>query len=670
METRSGVEGTASGRLSAEPSASQPVPDFADQPRGDWHAHIDDVIQAAGAALRENQADDGHWVFPLETDVTIPAEYILLEHFIDDIDPGVEEMLATYIRNRQNEESGWPLFFDSNVDLSASVKAYYALKCVGDDSEAPHMRSARAAILALGGAARCNVFTRITLALFGQLPWRSVPLMPLEIMLLPRWSPFHLDKVSYWSRTVIVPLLILMSRRPMATNPRGTGIAELLASDPKRPRKYVINPTGAVLGTLFLALDRALRLAGPLAPRAWKDRALDDAVAFVEQRLNGDQGLGGIFPAMANAVMAFHILGYDKDHPSYRNALAAVRSLLVYDEGEAFCQPCVSPIWDTALATHALLEAGGADNEAAAHRAAGWLADQQIEDVLGDWAVARPGLAPGGWAFQYRNDHYPDTDDSAAVIMAIDRAAIDDAEATLVRGTDWVIGMQSADGGWGSFDADNTHRYLNHIPFADHGALLDPPSADVTARCIGMLAQRGYQPDHPALARGVAFLVREQEADGSWYGRWGTNYIYGTWSVLSALNAAGQDMGAAHIRRAVDWLRSRQRPDGGWGEDGATYWPDSRAVVKASTPSQTAWALLAMMAAGEADSEAVERGIAYLLDAPRTHGRWDEDYYNAVGFPRVFFLRYHGYSAYFPIWALARYRRLRDGNAKTSSYGL
>ena len=664
------MEGTASGRLSAEPSALRPVHDSAVEAPEGRRARIDDAIEIASTALRENQADDGHWVYPLEADVTIPAEYILLEHFIDDIDPGVEQSMASYIRNRQNEGGGWPLFHDGDVDLSASVKAYYALKCVGDDPEAPHMRKARAAILARGGAARCNVFTRITLALFGQLPWRSVPLMPLEIMLLPRWSPFHLDKVSYWSRAVIVPLLILMSRKPAAVNPRGAGISELLASAPDRPRKYVINPTGAVLGTLFLALDRALRLGAPLAPRAWKDRALDDAVAFVEQRLNGDQGLGGIFPAMANAVMAFHILGYDKDHPSYRNALAAIRSLPVHGDGEAFCQPCVSPIWDTALATHAMLEAGGDENETAARRAARWLADQQIEDVLGDWAVARPDLVPGGWAFQYRNDHYPDTDDSAAVIMAIDRAAIDDSEATLARGTDWVIGMQSADGGWGSFDADNTARYLNHIPFADHGALLDPPSADVTARCVGMMAQRGYQRDHPALARGIAFLIGEQEADGSWFGRWGTNYIYGTWSALSAFNAVGDDMGAPGIRRAVDWLQSRQRPDGGWGEDGSTYWPNSREVAKASTPSQTAWALLALMAAGEVESDAVERGIDYLLDATRTQGRWAEDYYNAVGFPRVFFLKYHGYSAYFPIWALARYRRLRDGNTKTHSYGL
>ncbi len=664
------MKGSASARVTVEPADPQPVRDIADGAFAERRSQIDDVLEQAGAALREAQTENGHWVFPLEADATIPAEYILLRHFIDDIEPDVEDMLAAYIRNRQNDEGGWPLFYDGKTDISASVKAYYALKCVGDDCEAPHMRKARAAILALGGAAKCNVFTRITLALFGQLPWRSVPIMPLEIMLLPRWFPFHLDKVSYWSRTVIVPLLILMSLKPTAANPRGVGIPELLVANPAPPRKYMINPTGAVLGTLFLAVDRALRLAAPFGPPALKRRALASAVGFVEERLNGDKGLGGIFPAMANAAMAFHVLGYDKNHPSYRSALAAIRSLLAFGESEALCQPCVSPIWDTALAAHALMEAGGDENETAARRAAAWLADQQIDDVVGDWAVARPGLAPGGWAFQYRNDHYPDTDDSAVVVMAVDRAEIDGAEAALARGTDWVIGMQSANGGWGSFDADNTYRYLNHIPFADHGALLDPPTTDVSARCIGMMAQRGYRADHPDVARGVEFLIREQEPDGSWYGRWGTNYVYGTWSALSALNAVGQSSEAPHIRKAVDWLKSRQRPDGGWGEDGATYWPDSRAVAKASTPTQTAWALLALMAAGEADSEAAEHGIAYLLDAPRSRDNWHEQYYNAVGFPRVFYLKYHGYSAYFPIWALARYRRLRDGNAKTTRYGL
>jgi squalene-hopene/tetraprenyl-beta-curcumene cyclase len=318
----------------------------------------------------------------------------------------------------------------------------------------------------------------------------------------------------------------------------------------------------------------------------------------------------------------------------------------------------------------ALMEAGEPVDSPTIRKAAEWLRQRQILDVKGDWLQARPGLRPGGWAFQNRNDYYPDTDDTAAVLIALERAGDPTTSVTVTRGIEWILGMQSKNGGWGSFDADNTKTYLNHIPFADHGALLDPPTADVSARCIGMLAQCGLPPDHPAIRRGVEFLYGIQEEDGSWFGRWGTNYVYGTWSVLSALNAAGEDPGSPRIRKAVDWLMSRQLPDGGWGEDCATYWPDRRGEVKGSTPSQTAWALLGLMAAGAVDSEAVRRGIAYLVNAPRRKDKWDEELYNAVGFPRVFFLRYHGYSRYFPLWALARYRWLTSGNSRTTPYGL
>ena len=631
---------------------------------------LDSVIEAAGAALRERQTSDGHWVFPLEADVTIPAEYILLEHFIDDIDAPLEARLADYIRRRQGRDGGWPLFHDGDSDVSASVKAYFALKCVGDDPDAPHMRRARDAILARGGAAQCNVFTRITLALFGQLPWQAVPVMPLEIMLLPRWFPIHLDKVSYWSRTVIVPLLVLLDRRPQAANPGNADIAELFDEDPWKRCPHLVKPTGAVLDTVFLAADRALRLLHPISPSALRRRALSRALDFIGERLNGDHGIGGIFPAMANTVMTFHALGYAKDDPQYRDSLGAIRKLLAATRGETLCQPCLSPVWDTALAAHALMETGGEDNRQAAKRASDWLVGEQITDVRGDWARDRPGLAPGGWAFEYRNEHYPDTDDTAVVVMAIDRALSAGANGAVARGAEWVLGMQSSNGGWGSFDVDNNKHYLDSIPFADHGALLDPPTADVTARCVGMLAQLGHARDDPSVARGTEFLLREQEEDGSWYGRWGMNYVYGTWCALSAFNALGEDPAAPHIRRAVRWLESRQRADGGWGEDGATYWSDRRGEAKVSTPTQTAWAVLALMAAGEAGGAAARRGVEFLLDAPREDGVWREDHYNAVGFPRVFYLKYHGYSAYFPVLALARYRRLCRGNARTSPFGL
>ena len=631
---------------------------------------LDIAIDEARARLVADQAENGHWLYELEADATIPAEFILLGHFIDDIDADAESKLARYLRATQADHGGWPLYHGGVLNLSASVKAYFALKLAGDDAGAPHMERARIAILDAGGAARCNVFTRITLALFGQVPWRAVPMMPLEIMLLPRWFPFHLSKISYWSRTVLAPLLVLMANRARAENPTGRGIGELFHVPPFEQRTPLANPTGSALGNVFLAFDRVLRAVVPLFPRSWRRKATNRALDFVTERINGDDGLGGIFPAMANAVMVFHTLGHAPDHPDYAAAWAAVRKLLVFDGDSGFCQPCLSPIWDTALAMHALMEIDRADDAPRLAKAATWLRDTQITTTVGDWRDARPGLAPAGWPFQYANDHYPDTDDSSVVIMALDRVGDAAAEDAARTGTDWILGMQCANGGWGSFDADNTFTYLNHIPFADHGALLDPPTADVSARCVGMLAQRGYDRDHPAVARGVAFLLDEQEDDGSWFGRWGTNYIYGTWSVLSAFNAAGENPGAPHIRRAVEWLERQQRDDGGWGEDCATYWPDRRGEAKASMPSQTAWALLALMAAGEVHGDAVRRGIGYLLDAPRQNGKWREDYHNAVGFPRVFYLKYHGYGLYFPLWALARFRRLTSGNGETTTSGL
>ena len=631
---------------------------------------LDAVIEDARAALKERQKADGHWSFELEADTTIPSEYILLEHYLDEIDDEVEAKLAAYLCERQGEHGGWPLYFKGDFNISASVKAYYALKLVGDDPRAPHMKRAREAILAHGGAARCNVFSRITLALFGQLPWRAAPLMPVEIMLLPRWFPFHLSKVSYWTRTVLVPLLVLLALRPEARNPRGVGIGELFVTPPAEERHYLVNSTGSVWGEMVLYIDKVLRLAEPLFPKKRRARAIGQAVDFVTERLNGTDGLGAIFPAMANTVMAFDALGYAKDHPDLVTAKAALKMLLVLEEDKGYCQPCVSPVWDTGLAALAMMEAGERGGEGAVAEAADWLVAREVTDVKGDWACWRPELEPSGWPFQYGNPHYPDVDDTALVVMALDRAGDPRHRETIERAARWIVGMQSKNGGWGSFDADNDYVYLNHIPFADHGALLDPPTADVTARCAGMLAQLGRRRFSEPLGRGLAYLRTAQEADGSWYGRWGTNYIYGTWSVLSAFNAAGEDMRAPHVRKAVEWLESRQREDGGWGEDSATYWPDRKHECRDSTPSQTAWALLGLMAAGEADSEAVARGIHYLLDAPRNGARWDEKWFTAVGFPRVFYLLYHGYSAYFPLWALARYRTLRRGNAETTSFGI
>jgi len=338
----------------------------------------------------------------------------------------------------------------------------------------------------------------------------------------------------------------------------------------------------------------------------------------------------------------------------------------------SYCQPCVSPIWDTGLAAHALMEAGGADAQAAARRGLDWLVERQVLDLAGDWATWRPHVRPGGWAFQYAKPQYPDVDDTAVVALALDRCDRDHYREPIARAAEWIVGMQSRNGGWGAFDADNDYAYLNYIPFADHGALLDPPTADVSARCISLLAQIGRAgEDDQCLAAGIDFLLREQEADGSWFGRWGTNYIYGTWSALCALNRAGLGRHLPVYRRAVDWLLARQRADGGWGEDGASYWSSApRGEGKESTASQTAWAVLGLMAAGEVDHPAVARGVRFLMATQRAHGLWDEEWYTAVGFPRVFYLRYHGYRAFFPLWALARYRNLCRGNDKTVAYGM
>ncbi|MGV2288273.1 squalene--hopene cyclase [Trinickia sp. YCB016] len=636
---------------------------------------LDAAVTRAVDALLAAQRPDGHWVYELEADATIPAEYILLVHYLGET-PNVEleQKIARYLRRIQLADGGWPLFTDGKLDISATVKAYFALKMAGDSEDAEHMQRARQAILANGGAEAVNVFTRILLALFGVIPWHAVPMMPVEIMLLPMWFPFHLSKVSYWARTVIVPLLVLNAKRPKAKNPRGVRIDEIFKGAPVStgllPRAEHQSQGWFVF---FRGVDAILRTVDGLFPRHTRQKAIDAAVAFVDERLNGEDGLGAIFPAMANSVMMYDVLGYPPDHPNRAIARQSVEKLLVIGEEEAYCQPCLSPVWDTSLAAHALLETEEPRAEQAALQGLQWLRPLQILNVRGDWISRRPNVRPGGWAFQYANPHYPDVDDTAVVVMAMDRAATltqsnVDREA-ISRAREWVVGMQSSDGGWGAFEPENTQYYLNNIPFSDHGALLDPPTADVSARCLSMLAQMGEMPgtSEPA-RRAYDYLLKEQEADGSWYGRWGMNYIYGTWTTLCALNAAGMPHDDPRIKRAAQWLISIQNEDGGWGEDGTSYKLNYRAYEKASsTSSQTAWALIGLMAAGEVNHPAVERGIAYLTNTQLEHGLWDETRFTATGFPRVFYLRYHGYRKFFPLWALARYRNLkRDASTRVT----
>ncbi len=639
---------------------------------------LDRRIDKAVNGLLAQQRSDGHFIFELEADATIPAEYVLFRHYLGEpVDAALEEKIGAYLRRIQGAHGGWPLIHGGAFNVSASVKAYFALKMIGDDPQADHMRRAREIIRAAGGAAQVNVFTRILLALYGVVSWRAVPVMPPEIMLLPRWFPFHLSKISYWARTTIVPLLVLQTLKPKARNPRGVTIDELFL-DPSAtvglPAKAPHQKWSWFL--FFRAVDSVLRVVEPFFPKRTRQRAIAAAVDFATERLNGEDGLGAIFPAMVNSVKMFDALGYPPDHPERAIARHSIDKLLIIADDEAYCQPCVSPVWDTALACHSLMEVGSDRAVAQARKGLDWLIPRQVLDQRGDWDVERPDLRPGGWAFQYANPHYPDLDDTAMVVAVLDRAQREEPSPqfanAIARAREWVVGMQSANGGWASFDADNTHDYLNNIPFADHGALLDPPTEDVAARCVSMLAQLGETAQtSPALARGLDYLRQTQMPDGSWYGRWGVNYIYGTWSVLCALNAAGIEHDAPEIRKAVDWLVSIQNADGGWGEDGTSYKLDYRGHEPASsTASQTAWALLALMAAGKVDHPAVARGVAYLAENQNESGLWNEQNFTGTGFPRVFYLRYHGYPVFFPLLAIARYRNLKRTNSRTVAFGI
>lgn len=600
----------------------------------------------------------GYWIGELEADSTLTSEYLMLRRFLGRVDQNLERKAANYLRAKQLPDGGWDLFPGSPSDISATVKAYFALKLVGHGPDEPFMAKARENILAKGGVTKANVFTKITLALFGQYDWRGIPAMPIEIMLLPRQSYFNIYEVSYWSRTVIVPLCILMDLKPVCRVPEAARIDELYV--PSRAEADLRFPLGDQLiswKNFFIGLDRLLPNLENWAPRPFRARARQRALAWTLTRM-GPGGLGGIYPAMANAVMALHTLGYSEDHPKMAEGWKEIE-LLGIEEADTFrMQPCLAPIWDTSLAMNALVESGLPANHPALLNAAAWLVQGQILR-RGDWQVKRPNLPAGGWPFQFRNDFYPDTDDTAMVLMALKKVRLPDRtdiRQIIKVGLGWFLGMQSESGGWGSFDADNTRFLLNHIPFADHGALLDPPTEDLAGRGLETLGTYGETAAHPEAARALAFIKETQCADGSWYGRWGVNYIYGTWSVLRGLQAIGENMNAPYVRRAVRWLEEHQNVDGGWGETLLSYADPALAGKGESIPSQTAWALLGLLAAGEARSPAVARGIRYLVETQRPDGSWDDPRWNGTGFPRVFFLKYHLYPVYFPLWALGVYR--------------
>ncbi|MEQ1544562.1 squalene--hopene cyclase [Methyloglobulus sp.] len=623
---------------------------------------LDSAIALATKQLLSLQNEAGYWVFELEADCTIPSEYILMMHFMDEIDEGLQIKIANFLRTQQSADGSFPLYKGGTGDISCTIKAYYAMKMAGDAIHAAHMEIARQWILAKGGAAKGNVFTRIMMAMFEQIPWRGVPYMPVEIMLLPKWFPFHLDKVSYWSRTVMIPMFILCTYKVKARNPNKIGIAELFVTPPDQERNYFAH-VKTPLGKTILVVERMGRLMDSLIPGFVRRKATAKARDWFMERLNGYDGLGAIFTAMVNAYEAMDLLGIPADNEQRRVARAAIDRLLVIKDDMAYCQPCVSPIWDTGLTSLVLQEVDryerNPQTQEALKSALHWLASKQLRDEPGDWQIQRPNLPGGGWAFQFGNSYYPDVDDTAVVALALVQADKREFTENIGRAAIWIAGMQSRNGGYGAFDADNDHYYLNHIPFADHGALLDPPTADVSGRCIMLLGRLVHQhPEYQAVIDNcIAYLRTEQEKDGSWFGRWGTNYIYGTWSVLAGFETAGVSKDDPSIRKAVMWLKSKQRTDGGWGEDNFSYHGNNiRGVFHTSTAFHTSLALLALLSAGEAGCREVESGVNYLLKNQQLNGFWNDKSFNAPGFPKVFYLKYHGYDKFFPLWALGRYR--------------
>jgi squalene-hopene/tetraprenyl-beta-curcumene cyclase len=626
---------------------------------------LDSAIARAQARLLELQAPEGHWVGELEPPSSITSEYLLLRHLIDRVNRERDRTAVGYLRRRQLPDGGWSLFEGGPAHLSTTIKAYFAMKLAGVSTEDPAMARARGRIRSMGGPVKADVFTKIQLALFGEYDWNGVPTMPVELMLLPPpFFLFNIYEISYWSRTVLVPLLVIMDRKPVKWLPPALALDELWPVPraeaslrfPRMPERF--SWTGLFWKNVFIEVDDGLKIWERFSPRPGRRQAVEAARLWLEERLAVPGGLGGIYPAMANSILAMRLLGYPDDHPLVTGQIKEIEALAVEDGDEVRYQPCPSPVWDTSLAINALIESGVRPDHDALRRGAEWLLSKQIL-ARGDWQVKRPHVQPGAWAFQFDNDFYPDLDDTGMTLIALEKVrGLDPDRVRLAkeRGLGWFLGMQGQDGGWASFDADNNRLYLNHIPFADHGALLDPSTEDLTGRGLELLGTFGYDADFEPAERAIQFIRHTQRHDGPWYGRWGVNYIYGTWSVLRGLGAIGIDPRHEFVQRAVRWLARRQNADGGWGETCGSYENPDLAGRGESMPSQTAWALLGLFAAGHTSGPTVDRGVQYLIHTQRPDGGWHDPFWNGTGFPRVFFLKYHLYPKYFPLWALGVYR--------------
>jgi squalene-hopene/tetraprenyl-beta-curcumene cyclase len=603
--------------------------------------------------LLDLQHPDGWWKGDLETNVTMDAEDLMLRQFLGRLDDRTAAAAARGIRSQQRDDGAWPTFFGGDGDLSATIEAYVALRLAGDSPEDPWMASAAAWVREHGGVARSRVFTRIWLALFGWWRWEDLPEMPPELIYLPSWFPLNIYSFGCWARQTIVPLTVVCAHRPVRPGP--FAIDELHV-DPARPNPPAPRAPLNSWDGFFQRLDRALHAYRRFPVGPLRRSAMRAASRWIVERQENDGCWGGIQPPAVYSIIALNLLGYDLDHPVLRAGLESLDRFAVWpDEQTRMIEACQSPVWDTCLATIALADAGLPADHPALVRATDWMLGEEVTRP-GDWRVRRPDLAPGGWAFEFHNDNYPDTDDTAEVVLALLRVHHPEPQrvtAAVERGTAWNVGMQSVEGAWGAFDADNTSRFPNRLPFCDFGEVIDPPSADVTAHVVEMLAALGQQ-DGEAARRGVRWLLDHQEPSGAWFGRWGVNYVYGTGSVVPALTAAGVAPGHPAIRRAVDWLESVQNADGGWGEDLRSYSAEEWAGRGTSTASQTAWALMALLAAGER-GPAVDRGVRWLADTQRPDGTWDEPQFTGTGFPRDFSINYHLYRLVFPLTALGRY---------------
>jgi squalene-hopene/tetraprenyl-beta-curcumene cyclase len=627
-------------------------------------------VNRAAEHLLKLQAPEGYWCAELEADTTLESDYIFYLHLLGCAEPDRVARLANYIRRRQLPDGGWNIYSGGPAELNATVKAYVGLRLAGDSAEAPHLARAAARVRVLGGLEATNSFTRFYLALAGVIGWDMVPAIPPEIMLLPSWFPMNLYEMSSWTRGIVVPLMVLWSLKPAWRLPVDLGIERLSRDPNRRHASFAWSANPFTWRNLFLAIDRGLKLYEKMPWKPGRERALAEARRWMIEHLERTDGLAAIYPAILNSIFAMLALGMPANDPSVAREIGHLAELEIADGDTIRLQPCFPPVWDTAIAMVSLEEAGLAAGHSALTRAADWLLANQVQGP-GDWQK-KAAAEPGGWAFEFRNDFYPDVDDTAFVLMAIGRVEHPDRgrqRQAIARGARWLLAMQNRDGGWGAFDRNNDRKLLTHIPFADHNAMIDPSTADVTARVVECLGRLGWPGSHPVIQRAFRFLQSDQTPEGAWYGRWGVNYIYGTSGVLRALEAAGM-AGGEECRHAAEWLRSVQKPDGSFGESIASYDDPSLKGQGQATASQTAWALIGLLAVAGPGDPAARAAADYLLRTQNPDGSWDEEPFTGTGFPRVFYLRYHLYRNSFPLYALARYRNLCEGAGESDGVRL